>query len=553
MSERPGTLDIRRAYREIQRHGDRVLFDCGIADGGAVIEGENGRAGEPVRRAARKWVPLLVWLCTTLSVAGASSGDKPLSAMVPPGGVSRTAVIRRHGIEWHFDREPFTGTFANGDPWVVGPVRIVRTVPPYDGENHGWEVNPRVAGPQGFAADVGSFDPALVPSLPYRARPGESIVKTIRSAEEPSGPNCRGCLRVAAVLTVVDRIPPDSGRSVFRPPYVGAGKPSYRVEDLRVDLLPSLPRAFPAPTLVWMEEAFGKVQLDHKPGRLGRNVHPVENIPDYGADIARRNADGCLRLMLADPLETKMGALIAYVQYGIDLYHMVLDGHTWPGGGGHRPGQKLPLSFAAVMLDEPGMRRAVKEAAFFHEDQLVYHSEVTGQALFGTAKGHARARLEERYWEAVFSNANTGRVGGFKAYRDPYGFIDGGYEPGTGYQYCCISQPWKGEALACHLMPALKEVWDGPAFLEYVDRWVSFGTWAVPDPCAPVDTAWSLYGVTFGPDGRGGCIQDTDTTDGVGRFPGRHGAARNGGGRYSEFQAMMWDAYRETAGVPSQH
>jgi hypothetical protein len=203
------------------------------------------------------------------------------------------------------------------------------------------------------------------------------------------------------------------------------------------------------------------------------------------------------------------------------------------------------LAFAAALLDEPGMRRVVGESDFFHEDKLLYRSEVTGQALFGTARGYDRARLERHYWRGVFEHAVTGGTGGYKAYRDPYGYIDGGYVPGAGYQYCCISQPWKGEALACLLMPSLKQLWNDEAFFEYVDRWVAFGTWALPDPCAPVDSAWELYGHTFGPDGRGGCIADRDTTDGVGRFPARHGSERDGGGRYSAFQAAMWDAYRD--------
>ncbi|MBD3314151.1 MAG: hypothetical protein GF344_00050 [Chitinivibrionales bacterium] len=272
-------------------------------------------------------------------------------------------------------------------------------------------------------------------------------------------------------------------------------------------------------------------------------------MPDYGADIAQRNADACLRLMLADPIKRKLGALIAYVQYGIDLYYMILDGQTWPAGGGHRPGQKLPLAFAAAMLDQPGMRRVVSNATFFHEDNLLYRSGKSELVLFGTDRGYRPKPLEDRYWQAVFDYANKGETSGFKAYRDPYGYIDGGYVPGSGYQYCCISQPWKGEALACRLMPSLKKLWNNEAFFEYVERWVTFGTWSQPDPCAPADTTWSGYGVTFGPDGKGGCIRDTDTTDGIGRFPRRHGAEADGGGRYSEFQAAMWDAYRNHPGT----
>lgn len=450
----------------------------------------------------------------------------------------------QYGIVWHFDSARTVGTFANGDYWVVGPVRIRRVTPDFDGRNHGWEVNPRVGGPQGFAAALGSFDASLVPSLPYTAKAGESLVKTIRSSAQPRGSVCRECLLTAAVLTVVDRIPAGSGTAVFRPPYVGTNKVLYKVEDVRLDLLPSLVHVPNAPTLAWVERAFGRVQLDHKGGRLGRNLHPRANMPDYGADIARRNADGCLRLMLADSPGAKRDALIAYLQYGIDLYQMVVDGQRWPGGGGHRPGQKLPLSFAAVMLDNRDMQEMVRRSEFFAEDRLVYRGANARTALFGSTNGYERSHLEAKYWRSVFSFVRNRKPRGYKSYRDPYGYIDGGYEPGGGYQLCCLSQPWKGSALACELMPALKKVWNDPAFFEYVERWTNRGAWTQPDPCAPVDSSWALYGVTFGPDGDGGCIPDTDSTDGVGRFPGRHEVNPDGGARASAFQTTLWRCCR---------
>jgi len=117
-------------------------------------------------------------------------------------------------------------------------------------------------------------------------------------------------------------------------------------------------------------------------------------------------------------------------------------------------------------------------------------------------------------------------------------------------------------------MPAMQEVWHPQALIDYVDRWVGFGAWTQPDPCAPADgvcvggsnngqacnhaydcpdgqcDAWDNYGITFGPDGSGGCILDTDPSDGIGRFPERHGIYADEGHRRSQFQAAMWDAYR---------
>jgi hypothetical protein len=117
-------------------------------------------------------------------------------------------------------------------------------------------------------------------------------------------------------------------------------------------------------------------------------------------------------------------------------------------------------------------------------------------------------------------------------------------KPTDGYQFCCLSKPWKGAGLAVFLLPELRPVWNNEAFFEYVDRWVSHGTWTQPDPCAPHDGTWANYGVTYGPDGSGGCIPDTDPSDGTGRFPGMHGDSRDDGGYGSQFADDMWAAHR---------
>ena len=84
---------------------------------------------------------------------------------------------------------------------------------------------------------------------------------------------------------------------------------------------------------------------------------------------------------------------------------------------------------------------------------------------------------------------------------------------------------------------------DDTLIFDYVKRWVARGTHAQPDPCAPSDGSWDNYGITYGPDGNGGCILDTDTSDGTGRFPELHGTSADGGSYGSAFANTMWDAY----------
>lgn len=515
---------------------------------------------------------------------------------------AQTDRVSQWGITFYFDRACETGRFANGDYWVVGPVTIDSIAPAaeYDDVNNGeidavctggsagtascaewcasrvaqdysavclegergygvchcqrirngWEVNPVVTGGQGFDDRSHNADVSLIPDLPFQAAPGQSIVKTVSLDADSS--SCRPCLRTAAVLTVVEAIPPDSGRTVFRPPYVGTDKPYYSVDDLRTGLLPSLAPVPLADSDDWGNvslekvcERYRRVQLDHKGGLTGRSTHPSEHMPDYGGDIGSNNGDAVLRLCLDEPLDQKMPALIAFVQYGIDIHHAVYHGQTWPGGGGHRPGQLIALAFSALMLDDDNMKASLAsptDSLILHERATMFWSERQGRALYG----YFQHTGPDDYWERLATESSGG-----KSMRDIYGYIDGGWNPGGNYQGCCTSQPWKGEALCFHLIPELKQIWYDTTFFDYVDRWVNHGVWTQPDPCAPVDQGGGHDPATDF------CVLDPDLEyftsptdfgckDGedCGRFPEKHGTIPDGGGRYSRFQAQMWDAYR---------
>lgn len=482
------------------------------------------------------------------------------------------------GVTFVFDQPRPVGTYANGDYWVQAPVTLTAIEPeaelsvvegasdlcdgfsagnelcrqecesiaPSDhtsrcsednrcfcerGRN-GWEVNPINPGGQSFDDRAGGFDSTLMPSLPYVAEGGQSIVKTISLQPEEADP--RPSLSRAAVLTVVDEVPPGQGEEVFRPPYVGDEKPLYRVDSLETDLLPALAAVEETPSLQWVVERFRPLQLDHKGGRANRYLHPEEHMPNYGCDIGRDIGDGALRLMLDDSPDQKRQALIVFVQMGIDLYHSVLSGQTWPAGGGHQTGRKLGLVFAAVLLDHPEMKTVASESDFFEEDTGVYFSQNAGIPLYGYDIFYWS---EENYWSRLVEES------GNKAHRDPYEWIDGGWLDGGNYQGI-VSPTWKSEALALHLMPALQSVWSDPVFLEYADRWVNLGFWTQPDPCAPENGVWEDYGAVYGPDGNGSCVPDTDDGDGTGRFVDLHHTGEDGPNRRSAFAGHLWDAYR---------
>jgi len=462
--------------------------------------------------------------------------EKETSVSVP-----KTQQITQYGITWTFDKEYEYGTFVNGDYWVIGPAIIVSITPDCSNGKNGWEVNPIPGIQQGFDNRVADFSANLTPSLPYIANPGASIVKAVSISGEcnyidPGAGKLIPCLETAAVLTVLSEVPLENGKNLFRPPYSGSEKLFYYTTQLKTSLLPSLASPQNSPTLEKIQDDFQRVKLDLKQGWTGRALHPSKNLPDYGADISLQNSEGALRLMLNDPIDAKMPALINYIQAGLDFYGLMKNGAWWGEGGGQGVGRKLPIAFAAVMLDSYDLKKAAKDASIqgvFQEDLVFKYSLNAGSYLYAETECS-----EDVYWKKLAQRENSG---GANTCKDPYGYIDGGYSPGMPYLYCCIAKNCKASSLAVALMPLLADVWNNQGFLEAINRYINQGIITQPDPCAP---AKGIYGEDYGPDGRGGCILDKDASDGIGRFPAQRGYYKDEGYYSSAFADQMWKLYK---------
>jgi len=181
----------------------------------------------------------------------------------------------------------------------------------------------------------------------------------------------------------------------------------------------------------------------------------------------------------------------------------------------------LVLALSALLLDEPAMAARVRDfqQGTYQEDGHLYVGAGSGMVLFGQLCSAAD------YWENQITGNNS------RDCRDPYGYIDGGQQPGAYYQYCCTAKAYKATALALRLLPALRCIWTDDRILRYADRWVEHGTWTQPDPYQP---------------GGNGAL-DSNPTDGTGRWPDAHGAARDDGYYANAFADAMWAAYRAQA------
>ncbi|MEM7235125.1 MAG: hypothetical protein AAF517_23305, partial [Planctomycetota bacterium] len=262
-------------------------------------------------------------ITSSVPTAGQPAIAAPRPAPLPPALASTKKVTRR-GITWTFDKSYKAGTFANGDVWVVGPVKIVAIDPPSVERSgrivNGSEVNPKAGvKQQGFDSSMQRI--SYVPELnvafgisakkPLRLVPGSSLVSSISAKKKAALPQ----LDQAEVLTVVGTSP---RKGSFRPPYVAGDKTiRHRLSDLRVTDLPRLkcPRSV-RPNLETLLKRIGRPWLDHHRGWSARYAHPAKNMPDYGRDICRVVSSASLFLMTDAPRVEKQALMIRYVQHG---------------------------------------------------------------------------------------------------------------------------------------------------------------------------------------------------------------------------------------------
>lgn len=496
--------------------GVLLLSGCPRPDAAPAPEAEASAALETAAGATS------VSFGAAASAAAASAPADSRVAVVAAEPPALCSSVKQYGITFAFDRAYPCGQFANGDYWVApagdsqGRVRIMSIAPGFSSGRNGFEVNPTSVSRHGFDRTAYGYDARLVPVLPYSAAPNQSIVKAIsRSGDEKTS------LETAAVLTVLAAPPADNGRGLFRPPYFGTKKPLIPVARLRMDRLPAYAPLLSMPALSTVTQRFRRVQLDHQIGWSADQIHPKQNMPDYGAQIAIDTASAALRLMVRDDDAQRRQLAMHFAQYALDLDAAMAGGLHFYADGGHRHGRKLVLTLGSLLLDDAAMAARVRDFQndTYQEDGQLSIGAGSGQVLFGSP-----CTIDE-YWE----NQNTGAS--TRDCRDPYGYIDGGQEPAGYYQFCCTAKGYKAAALALRLMPSLRCVWTDTRILLYADRWVNHGAWTQPDPYQP----------------RGSGALDSNPSDGIGRWPALHGAGRDDGYYGDDFADAMWAAYRAQA------
>ena len=312
--------------------------------------------------------------------------------------------VSRWGITWTFDKDYPAGQFVNGDWWVIGPVQVVKITTdlhaagftPTPGED-GSMLNPGTTAKQGYDKRLTSYDTSLNAALP-NGKPidadnplavpaGSSLVSMVswlyRSDKdaEPGIPGFNGgtkaprpVTRSGAVLTVLAAEPP---KDAFRPPYCGSDKTiKFTADKLDRSKLLNLGPVANTPDPAAVLKRVERPWIDHVNQYLGAMVHPSENMPNYGRDLAQTSSDAILLLQVdfnklpGKPTKDKL--LIAMTQYGIDLAGIADNGGGWPANGGHHLGRKWPILFAGVVLNDEHLKSVGQWKTRFQEDEQTF-------------------------------------------------------------------------------------------------------------------------------------------------------------------------------------
>ena len=406
-------------------------------------------------------------LLLTISVPGSA---QPSGLRLIAG--DRVTSITRHGITWYFSDNVENGYFANGDPWVVGPVTIT-DIDPHSVIEDGWTRNGSMINPsrhttQGYDSrpESGSYSARsnvgrpngaeLSAANPLVVQPGESLV----SSRSKSTPDNRQQMLDAAILTVVES---SVRKGTFRPPYTETDKAlRWHVDDIDWDALEErqversrlAPGDLPDPAS--RAAAHSRLFLDHSEAWWWYRVSPANHGVMYGREVAKRNGDGALTLLL-DFSRAELGALaINYIQTGIDIYGLAQTGQQWFNNGGIFHGRKIPVVFAGWLLNDSGMLEYADASKHFvfMEDQQTNH--VT-QGMIND-HGYPQAMLGYPDWAIRFGS-----------YLGLVSYASLPPDPSWSATYRNINISMAGPVLAAHIA-GLESEWNWPALFEYIDR-----------------------------------------------------------------------------------
>lgn len=372
------------------------------------------------------------------------------------------------------ENEMFRYYFTPTDELVVsledGPVTLEKVSPEprsIDGRLvNGMQINPMRSHKQGFDSAAHSkyapFDASL-------RQTGDLVIdkptSVILSYTEKLPPGHRPFIESAIIVTFVNNLP--ARPSYLRPAYMGELSKVFSVdidEIVNEDTFPKMPipKGFPGSNAII--NRFRLPWLDHGPTWKGRYFHPVNNMPDYGREIAITIGQAAVALCLDIPLNKKRRIAASLLTYALDLKKIfdLSGGPKWIlANGGHAPGRKFPMLLLASLAGDPIARQYV-ESPYWGEDAQTFY--VDDKMVKINCKGDKRDRKVVQYKEDDIGMAEWG-IQQWDSPERSNAFWD------TYYRCCCTVHAWIGYLAAAKAM-SIDDQWGKQSAFDYAVRYM---------------------------------------------------------------------------------
>ncbi len=396
-------------------------------------------------------------------------------------------AVSHYGITWTFSADRPAGAFANGEPWVVGPVTITNINPnpsqSVSGTENGSMINPMPRTNQGFDSKINGYRDNMMDvtyeaaknvalSFPFSLQPGDVLVSS-KSVQPSAYPYF---LKTVCALTVLSAAPPSGS---FRPSIFGTSRTvKWNVSQVNWSVLKNYAAVPSTPTKAEIEGMEPALPWFEWMGNWQGGIYQAgDNTADgnkqYGRETAGKFGQVGLWLNTNQPLADKQDIAIKMVQNGIDIYEYVKAyelNTTAPFAtafyhdGGHKCGRKLPLVMAAMMLNDPDLKVLAGNPEVFQEDTqtfIVQQSDV-GRVLWVAPPGDSwYGREFLQYTQADVGMGDWGIRHRFEPLYDN--------RSGSSTYRSVVTPGMMGPWLAAYLMGA-QSIWNHPAAFAYMER-----------------------------------------------------------------------------------
>ena len=447
-------------------------------------------------------------------------------------GTQTCSSITYYSITWTFASPVVCGSFANGEPWVVGPVVITAISPNSENgvQNSGSMILTVPNSYQGFATKINplpgwpnitiynqTLDISL--HLPSTVTPGQMLMTARGQAIQG---DVRSTTNEITVLTVLDLVPAEGS---FRPGLYGTGPRvvMHNKNQINYGILKNLSPVGGTPSQVaieklmpalpWFEFDPTFVQSSYGPannfGINGEIKYPNESSV-YGREIAGKWGLVSLWLNTSNTNSVKEKTMIQTIQSGIDIASYLQNGGALSEGGGHKVGRKMPVLIAGLALNDLAILETAAKPATFMEDVTTFIVCGVENTIY-CPPGHVNdvgrvltAGTAAQYTEADVGLPDWGWLHAYVPAADDKRWANDGIG-GTPYRYVGWGNVISN-VLAADIM-GIQAAWNHPAAFLYNDRHVereggpgddfSGRMW---DAYKPVDGS-RISSVTFSPNG----------------------------------------------------